>query len=99
MLEKDIQDLEFEIIQNEIEVFYYNRFESTDESKYIQIPVIEKWGKKNTDFFKGKGEQLIQTDHRGDPQYDSYTWDYESFGELPYEWQTLLIKQYLPTLK
>ena len=83
MLEKDIQELEFEIFQKEIEVFYYNKLEDTEK----------------TSFFKGKGEELIQADHKGNPQYDSYTWDYEDFEELPYEWQANLIKQYLVTLK
>ena len=99
MLEKDIQELEFEIFQKEIEVFYYNKLEDTEKTRYLTISLIEKWGKKNTSFFKGKGEELIQADHKGNPQYDSYTWDYEDFEELPYEWQANLIKQYLVTLK
>ena len=96
---KDIEELEFTIFQKELEVTYFNKLEDIEKQKSIELSVLEKWGKKNTDFFTGKNEQLVGSDKRGNPQYEPFSWNHENFEDLPYEWQADLIKQYLITLK
>jgi hypothetical protein len=99
MLEKDIEELEFTLFQKEVEVTYFNKLEDTEKQKSIELSLLEKWGKKNTGFFAGKNEQLVGPDKRGEPKYEPFSWNYNNFEELPYEWQVLLLKQYLITLK
>lgn len=95
MLEKDIEELEFSVFQDELEVTYFDKSADTEKQETISIEKLETWGMRNTDLFKGSDEEMVGPDHRGEPKYEFFSWEHETFDDLPYKWKVNLIKQFL----
>ena len=95
MTESQFTDFEFCVHQEDIEATWTNPETGMEEGRSIPISKLEYWGTRNTDFFKGESEEMIGPDHTGEPKYQTAKWNFGSFGELPDDWQDLLIRQYL----
>jgi len=99
MTETQFTDFEFCVHQEDVEATWTNPETGMEEGRSIPITKLKWWGIRHTDFFKGRSETMIGPDHTGEPQYQTFNWNHDSFDDLPRDWQELLIKQYLNVKK
>ena len=94
MNDPQFKDFEFCVHQDDVEATWEDST-GMEQGQTIPISKLDYWGSRNTDLYKGESEEVLGSDHTGEPKYVTSKWDYDSFHQLPSEWQIELITQYL----